>query len=58
MGFRMTENLSVQRTKSYSTDSRIKLGTGAYQRYVPFPIPASTHFGQEGSYQRRDPSIY
>ena len=48
----------VRGTESYRTDSRVRLGTGAYRRYGPFPIPASPHFSQEGSYQRRDPSIY
>ena len=57
MGFRMTENLSVQRTKSYSTDSRIKLGTGAYRRYVTFPFPTSPQISQEGTNQLRVPSM-
>ena len=33
----------MQSTKSYCTDSRIRLGTGAYRRYVTFPFPASPH---------------
>ena len=56
-GFRMTENLSVQRTKSYCTDSRIRLGTGAHLRYVTFPFPASPYFSQEGTNQACVPSM-
>ena len=53
MVFRSKENLSVQSTKSYCTDSRIRLGTGAYRRCVTFPFPASPHFSQEGTNQLR-----
>ena len=38
--FRAREILKVQSTESYRTDSRIRLGTGAYRQLVPFPFPA------------------
>ena len=47
----------MQSTESYRTDSRIRLGIGAYRRYVPFPFPASLHFSQEGTDQARVPSM-
>ena len=53
----MRENLSVQSTKLYCTDSCIRLGTGAYRRYVTFPFPASPHFSQEGTNQGDVPSM-
>ena len=56
-GFRAREILKAQSTELYRTDSRIKLGTGAYRRYVPFPFPTYPHFSQEGTNQRHDPSI-
>ena len=52
------EILKVLSTESYRTDSRITLGTGAYQRRVPFPFPASSHNSQEGTNQPHDQSTY
>ena len=52
--FRAKEILKVLSTESYCTDSCIRLGTGAYRRYVAFPFPASPHFSQEGTDQRHD----
>ena len=56
--FRAREILKVLSTESYRTDSRIRLGTGAYRRRVPFPFPASPHHSQEGTNQPHDQSTY
>ena len=57
-GFRAREMLKVQSTESYHTDSRIRLGAGAYRRQLPFPFFASPLDTQEGSNQRHDQSTY
>ena len=50
--------LKVLSTESYRTDSRIRLGTGAYRRRIPFPSPAYPHHSQEGANQPHDQSTY
>ena len=47
--FRAREILMVSSTESYRSESRIRLGTGAYRRRVPFPVSASPHYYQEGT---------
>ena len=56
--FRVREILKVLSTESYCTDSRIRLGTGAYRQQIPFPFPASPHHSQEGTNQPHSQSTY
>ena len=55
---RAREILKVLSMESYRTDSRIRLGTGAYRRRIPFPFPTSPHHSQEGTNQPHDQSTY